>query len=599
MNRRIFLKLAGVGVPLAGLKAALKRPNIILFMTDDQGYGDLGCYGHPKIKSPNIDNFAKRGLKFSDGYAACPVCSPSRSAMLTGRTPYRNGVFTWIPPHTHLPYLRKSEITLARVLKANGYRTCHVGKWHLSGDLKNPHQPQPNDHGYEHWMATQNNASPNHVNPNNYYRNGEAVGELKGESAVLMAEEALGWLRKKDKRPFFLTFWTHEPHMPVESSRRFLDIYKSVTDDINLRHYYGNISQIDHAFGMLMKGIKEMGHEDNTFVVYTSDNGPEGKDPDDKKKRSRGVTGGLRARKRSIYEGGIRVPTIFRWPGHIKPGSGSAEPVNGTDYFPTVCEITGVSLPKDRVIDGTSLVSLFRGKKLARKIPLFWRYHSMAMREGDWKIISKGKGRYELFNLRKDRAETRDLKESEPRKFESLKKRLIELNTEIENEGPGWWKSEANEGRPVTPDKDGNMTLKAGDAKTQIMKFQAYTGVLDHIDEFGRAEWEVRGIKPGKYRVAMTFAHARSPGEDAKFLAGNEFIIINTKILGKRDYGFPTVEIGTLNLKNSSTTFVFEGLRSEPVAASLGKKDRKKKKQKKKQRLHVSLIKTFTLTKLN
>ena len=166
------------------------RPNIVIFLTDDQGWGDLACYGHPLIRSPNLDKFASEGMRFTQCYSACAVCSPSRSAILTGRTPYRNGVWRWIPDGSEY-HLRQSEISIAKLLRERGYATCHVGKWHLNGKFNSPDQPQPDDHGYDWWLATQNNARPNHINPTNYVRNREATGKLVGPSAVVAVEEAV------------------------------------------------------------------------------------------------------------------------------------------------------------------------------------------------------------------------------------------------------------------------------------------------------------------------------------------------------------------------------------------------------------------------
>src|SRR6478672_3090015 len=198
--------------------AADDTPNLVLFLADDLGHGDLGCYGHPRIKTPNLDAFANQGVRLTQCYAASAVCSPSRSAILTGRTPHRTGVYTWIAAGSEV-HLRKSEITLPTLLKKAGYATCHVGKWHLNGKFNSPDQPQPNDHGYEYWMATQNNAAPNHKDPTNFVRNGKRVGKLEGYSAVLVVEEAIDWLtNKRDKsKPFFLAVWTHEPHLLIET----------------------------------------------------------------------------------------------------------------------------------------------------------------------------------------------------------------------------------------------------------------------------------------------------------------------------------------------------------------------------------------------
>jgi arylsulfatase A len=430
--------------------AAAESPNFVVFLADDMGYGDLGCYGHPVMKTPNLDQFAKQGLRLTDCYSACSVCSPSRSAILTGRTPYRNGVFTWIPEGRDV-YLRKSEITVASLLKQRGYATCHVGKWHLNGKFNSPEQPQPSDHGYDWWFATQNNAAPSHKNPTNFVRNGQPVGQLEGFSAVLAVEEAIHWLEehRDSQKPFFLTVWTHEPHLPIESDPNFMALYPDLLEsDPEKAQHHGNITQTDFAFGLLMKKLDELKLADDTLVMFTSDNGPEG---NGNAGRTRGSTGGLRGRKRAMYEGGIRVPGIVRWPGHVKPGTESDQPVIGSDVFATLCDITGTPLPADRTIDGASLLPMFEGKTIDRKLPLYWRYQGapgpkIAMRDGDWKLVADvGLKDIELYNLRADRKETMNLAAAEPARLEQLKAKLVKLNAEIEAEGPDWWKT-YNEG---------------------------------------------------------------------------------------------------------------------------------------------------------
>ena len=453
---RRMLRTAGWLIVLAVLGLRTGRaatPNFVIFLTDDQGWGDAGCYGHDEIKTPNLDRFAKQGLRLTQCYSACSVCSPSRSAILTGRTPYRNGVWRWIPTGSQY-HLRTSEVTIAEVLKERGYATCHVGKWHLNGHFNKPTQPQPSDHGYDWWFATQNNAAPSHKNPRNFVRNGEPVGELKGFSAPLVAREAIHWLRSKrdPENPFFLTVWTHEPHLPIESDPKFMDLYKHIADP-GIRQHHGNVTQLDHAFGMLLDTLDDLKLSDSTFVMFTSDNGPEGsgkgnpKNRQAMKNRTRGSTGGLRGRKRHTHEGGIRVPGVIRWPGHVKPGSVSDTPVIGSDIFPTICQIVGIPLPSDRVIDGASLRPLFEGKAVERSQPLYWRNHlapqqyRVAIRDGDWKIIgSDDLTRFELYNIRKDWQETTDLSAKHPDRFESLKKRLIEHDRAVLADGPDWWK---------------------------------------------------------------------------------------------------------------------------------------------------------------
>lgn len=440
-------------MPCSLARAAERSPNIIIFLADDLGYGDLACYGNPVIKTPNLDAFANQGLRLTQCYSASAVCSPSRSAILTGRTPYRNGVFTWIPEN-RTPYLRTSEMTSARLLKEKVYATAHVGKWHLNGYFNQPNHPQPSDHGFDHWFSTQNNAAPSHKNPENFVRNGKAVGELAGFSAPIVADEAIRWLKedRDNSKPFFLCVWTHEPHLPIESDPQYQSHYSGI-ENPDIRQHHGNVTQLDAAFGKLMKALDEMKLTDDTFVVFTSDNGPEGNGDNG---RTRGSTGGLRGRKRDVYEGGIRVPGIVRWPGKIKPGTTSDIPVIGSDLYPTVLAIAGAKLPDDRVIDGGNLLPLLtEGKPVERSRPLYWRCAiarspiKTAMRIDDWKIVAtENLSRMELYDLKTDPHETTDLSTKNPARFAEMKAELMKLNAEIEAEGPKWWQGYQHGGAP-------------------------------------------------------------------------------------------------------------------------------------------------------
>ncbi|MFM7317156.1 MAG: sulfatase-like hydrolase/transferase [bacterium] len=451
--RLLFIAIASLsltGSPRSGhaesQKATESSPNVIIFLADDLGFGDLACYGNTIIKTPNLDKFATQGLKLTQCYSASAVCSPSRSAILTGRTPYRNGVFTWIPEN-RLPYLRTSEITSAKLLKEKGYDTGHFGKWHLNGFFNKPEHPQPPEHGFNYWFSTQNNAAPSHKNPVNFVRNAQEVGPLEGFSAPIVVDEAIKWLKtvRDPKKPFFICVWTHEPHLPIESDPQFQAPYSQI-ENPDIRQHHGNVTQMDHAFGKLMAAVDELKLQENTFIAFTADNGPEGNGDNG---RTRGSTGGLRGRKRDVYEGGIRVPGIIRWPGHVKPGTTSDTPVIGSDLFVTTCELTGVKVPSDRVIDGGSLIGLLeKGEAISRQRPLYWRCPiarseiKTAMRIGEWKIVStENLSRMELYNLKDDPTESTDLREKNPEKFQEMKKALVSLNTEIEAEGPKWWQN--------------------------------------------------------------------------------------------------------------------------------------------------------------
>jgi arylsulfatase A len=443
--------------------AAEAPPNVILFLADDLGYGDLGCYGHPLMHTPHLDAFAKEGVRFTQCYSASAVCSPSRSAIQTGRTPYRNGVFTWIPENQEL-HLRTSEIALPKLLKTRGYSTAHFGKWHLNSYFNQPKQPQPNDHGYDWWLATQNNAAPSHEHPTNFVRNGQPVGPVDDYSAPFLAKEAATWLKEQrdPNKPFFITLWTHEPHYPIKSAAEFKARYPTLTDEVQ-REHHGNVTQMDHAFGLLMKALDEQKIRDNTLVIFTSDNGPEG---DGIQSPGRGSTGGLRGRKRSVYEGGIRVPGLVRWPGKITPNSISTTPVIGSDLFVTVAIVAGAPVPSDRIVDGGNLIPATQGQPVERSRPLYWRCYlapetfKTAMRIGDWKILAdEALTTFELYNIATDPNETKEMSLQDPARFAQMKAELIKLNQEIEAEGPDWWK---NYGKGATKAKNPKAPGKKG-----------------------------------------------------------------------------------------------------------------------------------------
>lgn len=455
MDRREFIQIMGLSAAsavLQGCKIASEKsesaissgkPNFLIVLCDDLGYGDLGCYGHPYIKTPNLDKFAFEGLKLTDCYAAAPVCSPSRAGMLTGRTPHRCGIYDWIPANSPM-HLRSSELTVASLLRGSGYATCHSGKWHCNGKFNSPEQPQPDDHGFEYWFSTQNNAGPSHHNPKNFVRNSRRVGPLEGYSSELIVQEAIDWLGTKWDRskPFCLFVWFHSPHEPIATAPEFMKMYEGKDEAI----YYGNVTQMDHEFGRLMSTLDKMELTDKTFVIFTSDNGPEMLNRYRGANRSFGSPGPLRGMKLHMYEGGIRVPGIIRWPGRTRPGSTSHEPVNGTDFLPSLCEMAGIEVPSDRPIDGTSFLPIFKGRKLKRKVPLYWRYDktlskpfTVAMRQGDWKILADNEmTKFELYNLREDLTEQQNLALSNPERLETMKKTLIKLHTEIDAEGPVW-----------------------------------------------------------------------------------------------------------------------------------------------------------------
>ncbi|WP_372796966.1 sulfatase [Pontiella sp.] len=430
-------------VLLSGLAAEAEtaRPNIVVILADDMGWGDSGTFGNELIQTPNMDRLASEGVKLTQCYSACGVCSPSRSAILTGRTPYRNGVYRHLSGN-HEAHLRASEITYPEVLKTVGYETCHVGKWHLLSkkQFNQSDYPQPGDQGYDYWLFTQNNAEPSHKNPVNFVRNGEPLGELKGYSAQLVAGEAVHWLKniRDPEKPFVLTVWFHEPHSKIATDPRFEGLYEGHENS----KYMGNITQMDNGLGLVLDALDEAGVSDNTLVYFSSDNGPV--------PAYGGSSGGLRGNKRSEYEGGIRVPGLARWPGRIEPGSVSEIPVIGTDVFTTALAVNDLPLPADRTIDGVNMIPALQGKPVERKIPMFWRTHvsgpneRVALRIGDWKLIGdETLTKFQLYDIRNDGKEEHDLAKKMPEKTEEMKKALLSLWSDIEAEGPReWWENE-------------------------------------------------------------------------------------------------------------------------------------------------------------
>ncbi|MBN1489852.1 MAG: sulfatase [Phycisphaerae bacterium] len=460
---------AGAAVAVAESRAAPtgRRTNFLVILCDDLGYGDLGCFGHPVIRTPALDRLAGEGLRLTSCYAAAPVCSPSRAGLLTGRNPNRLGVYDWIP-NKHVMHMQDDEVTIAERLRAAGYATGHFGKWHCTGKFNSPAQPQPGDQGFDYWFSTQNNAGPSHHNPANFVRNGEWIGATEGYSCQIVTDEAIEWLRKKRpaEQPFFAFVCFHETHEPIASPPELAARYpNAVTPEQAL--YFANVTNVDLAVARLLEALDAIGEADNTLVLFTSDNGPEtlNRYPGGNGARCYGSPGPLRGMKLHIYEGGIRVPAILRWPGRARAGTVSDEPVCSLDLLPTFCAIAGVEPPRDRPIDGASFLPMLDGRPIERKTPLFWFYGmaltppKAALREGDWKLVAHWDIEetfdratpeavraikraklvdFELYNLREDIGEKRDLAAEQPARVEALARRLRELFGQIQKEGPTW-----------------------------------------------------------------------------------------------------------------------------------------------------------------
>ena len=401
------------------------KPNVILVMADDQGWGQTGYYNHPVLKTPNLDAMAKAGLRFDRFYAGGPVCSPTRATVLTGRTHDRTGVFD------HGYALRSQEKTLAEAMKKAGYATGHFGKWHLNG-LRGPGVPilandthSPGAIGFDEWISVTNFFDRDPI----MSRKGR-FEEFMGDSSEIAVVEALKFIREKAKakQPFFAVIWYGTPHSPwraAEADKKPFGKLNSVSQE-----HYGELVAMDRSIGTLRKSLRDLEIEKHTLLWFTSDNGG-------LPRIQPSTTGCLRDFKGSMYEGGLRVPAIIEWPAGISKPRITKYPAGAVDIFPTLAQVVG--LPKSSMLqpqDGLSLVPLFTKEIGPRKKVLPFRSRGrVAIIDNDYKLISlpnKREPKLELYNLAKDTAETTNLFDKEPKIARRMQKQLEAANTSIE-----------------------------------------------------------------------------------------------------------------------------------------------------------------------
>lgn len=377
------------------------RPNIVLLMCDDLGYGDTGFNGNEVLRTPSLDRLREEGLRFTRFYAGSPVCSPTRGTCLTGRHYARYGI-----THANRGCLPRQEVTLAEICKRAGYITGHFGKWHLGtltkthkdGNRGGPDHPEfyapPWDRGFDVCFSTEalvptwdpavtpqegNNVWGTPGTPWKcayWNERGERVTEnLDGDDSRVIMDRVVPYIRSAvaDHRPFFAVVWFHTPHAPVVAGPDYRAIYARYSEAE--QHYFGCVTAMDEQVGRLSALLKELHIEQDTMVWFCSDNGPEGKGAPDDGTRFRGSTGGFRGRKRSLFNGGIAVPGLLKWPRLVRAASTCSAPCSTLDYLPTIADVLEVALPDDRPIDGISLMPLLRGGETERPrpIPFFFR----------------------------------------------------------------------------------------------------------------------------------------------------------------------------------------------------------------------------------
>jgi len=434
ITRREFVTRLGVSALAAAAGPALatgtlraetprRKPNIIFILADDLGYGDLGCYGQQKIRTPNLDRLAAEGLRFTQCYAGSTICAPSRCALMTG---LHTG-------HTRLrgndlKPLLPEDVTVAEVLRAAGYTTGLVGKWGLG-------EPDttgvPNRQGFDSFFGYLNQRHAHNYYPDYLWRNEEkvplanavanGVATKKIQYAQdLFAEEAIAFVERSKDKPFFLYYAVTIPHANNEARNAGMEVpsdepYSARDWPQNEKNFAAMVTRLDTDIGRLMARLKELGLDDDTFVFFTSDNGPHhegGHDPD-----FFDSSGPLRGIKRDLYEGGIRVPMIVRRPGVVPAGATSDHVWAFWDFLPTAADIAGAETPKG--LDGLSVLPALGGEKAPEHKYLYWEYHergdARAVQMGDWKAVRLArKGTTELYNLRDDLGETRDVATAHP-----------------------------------------------------------------------------------------------------------------------------------------------------------------------------------------
>jgi len=452
---------------------ATPPPNIVLILVDDMGWTDTGCYGSKYFETPNIDRLCSQGMKFTQGYASCAVCSPTRASVLTGRYPARIGITDWIHHGANEKkamqegkllegyqesknrklktpingaFLVHDEITIAELLKQKDYTSCYIGKWHLGGE-----RWLPENQGFDQNIGgTFTGAPGSYYDP---YPNKEVYprtamkARKKGEYLTdREGDEAVAFIRANSKKPFFLQMAHYAVHAPIQPKKSLLQKYKDkkITTKQRCPEYATMVESVDQAVGKIMNVLDELKLADNTFVIFTSDNGGASH------VRSHGVpatdNSPLKLGKGFAYEGGIREPYIFRFPGRIKAGSVSDTPICSIDLLPTICDVVGVALPANRAIDGVSLTPLLKESGKIKKRTLYWHFPHYwwgqrvrpysVVRDGDWKMIRRYEtGKEELYNIANDISETTDLAKEHPeilkRLGKSLDSWLISVNAKL------------------------------------------------------------------------------------------------------------------------------------------------------------------------
>jgi arylsulfatase A-like enzyme len=446
-NRRRFLNAVGEAAAVATLpswafagKSAAKgrKPNFVFIFADDLGWGDLGCYGNRQIKTPNLDELAKKGILFTQFYVNGSVCSPSRTAIMTSHYPARHKVHghfaahkqnearampNWLDPRVH---------TVTKLLKDAGYTTGHFGKWHL-GSGKGA--PTPGEYGIDDHCT---------LNSNGPQLEGTGDPYFRAKSTAKIVDKTIQFIEKNRDKTFYVNVWTLVPHATLHPTDEQMKPYQryapqGVPYKGVKQIYYASVADLDQQIGRLVKKIDELGLSGNTVIAFSSDNGPEDFDIRNAVHSGIGSNGPFRGRKRSIYEGGIRMPFIVRWPGHITADKvDNTSIIAGVDWLPTVCRLADIKLPRDLNPDGEDMSAALLGKPKPRNRPLMWEWRfrifgdmvhkspMLAIRDGKWKLLmNPDRGRIELYDIPGDPTELDNIADQNPDIVRKLSEKLL------------------------------------------------------------------------------------------------------------------------------------------------------------------------------
>ena len=446
MKTRAFLLLLSLWsfwslTSLAADKPA-PRPNILIILCDDTGYGEFGFQGNKEIPTPNIDSIAENGIRFTQGYVSGPYCSPTRAGLLTGRYQTRFGhEFNGRGPKFGLPL---SEKTIADRFKELGYATCAVGKWHL-GD-----QPQfrPTRRGFDEFYGTLGNSPFFHPQLLDS-RKSEDPARVESDdfyTSDAYAERAVDWLERTKGKPFFLYLPFNAQHAPLQATKKYLDRFENIADE-KRRTFAAMLLAMDDAVGRVLKKVRDLGQEENTLIFFLADNGGPTLQTSAKNDPLRGV-------KATTLEGGVRVPFVVQWKARLPAGKTYTHPVIQLDLLPTSLAAAGAKIPRDAKFDGVDLLPYLTGnKKSAPHETLYWRFgQQWAVRHGDWKLVSSRVDGPEpkLFNLAKDIGEANDLAAKEPKKLKELTSLYKSWNAEQKDPA---WPAAQNQRRRAAPQK--------------------------------------------------------------------------------------------------------------------------------------------------